>query len=241
MNVVGYLRVSTEGQADAFGLDVQRQTIFDYCAKHDLNLVAVFHDETSGTHGLEHRIGLAQALGMIPDPAETLLIPRLDRLARDLVMSEQLLREVWDAGGDVISCAEGEGNLRDDPNDPSRALIRQVLGAVAAYERSMIVLRMKRGRLAKKARGGYASGAPPYGYRADGHGNLVPEPAQQEGLAIIKAMHAEGASYRTIATELNRRGIPTKRGLVGSWFPSTVSACVNRKTPVDSSTDWRIV
>lgn len=240
MNAVGYLRVSTEGQADAFGLDVQRQTVEDYCAKHDLQLVAVFHDETSGTNGLEHRIGLAQALGMIPDPAEILVIPRLDRLARDLVMSEQLLREVWDTGGTVVSCAEGEGNLKDDPDDPSRALIRQVLGAVAAYERSMIVLRMKRGRLAKKARGGYASGAPPYGYRADGHGNLVPEPAQQEGLAIIKAMHGEGASYRQIAAELNRREVPTKRGKVGSWFPSTVSAAINRKVPVDSATDRRI-
>lgn len=240
MNAVGYLRVSTEGQADAFGLDVQRQTVEDYCAKHDLQLVALFHDETSGTNGLEHRIGLAQALGMIPDPAEILVIPRLDRLARDLVMSEQLLREVWDSGGTVVSCAEGEGNLKDDPDDPSRALIRQVLGAVAAYERSMIVLRMKRGRLAKKARGGYASGAPPYGYRADGHGNLVPEPAQQEGLAIIKAMHAEGASYRQIAAELNRREVPTKRGKVGSWFPSTVSAAINRKVPVDSATDRRI-
>ena len=240
MNAVGYLRVSTEGQADAFGLDVQRQTVEDYCAKRDLQLVAIFHDETSGTHGLEHRIGLAQALDLIPDPATTLVIPRLDRLARDLVMSEQLLREVWDAGGEVISCAEGEGNLKDDPNDPSRALIRQVLGAVAAYERSMIVLRMKRGRLAKQARGGYASGAPPYGYRADGHGNLVPEPAQQEGLAIIKAMHGEGASYRQIAAELNRRGIPTKRGMVGSWFPSTVSAAIRRKVPVDSATDRRI-
>jgi DNA invertase Pin-like site-specific DNA recombinase len=240
MNVVGYLRVSTEGQADAFGLDVQRQTVEDHCAKHDLQLVGVFHDETSGTHGLEHRIGLAQALNLIPDPATILVIPRLDRLARDLVMSEQLLREVWDAGGEVISCAEGEGNLKDDPNDPSRALIRQVLGAVAAYERSMIVLRMKRGRLAKQARGGYASGAPPYGYRADGHGNLVPEPAQQEGLAIIKAMHGEGASYRQIAAELNRRGIPTKRGMVGSWFPSTVSAAIRRKVPVDSATDRRI-
>jgi DNA invertase Pin-like site-specific DNA recombinase len=155
-------------------------------------------------------------------------------------MSEQLLSEVWNAEGDVISCAEGEGNLRDDPNDPSRALIRQVLGAVAAYERSMIVLRMKRGRLAKKARGGYASGAPPYGYRADGQGNLVPDRAQQEGVALIRAMREEGASYRTIADELNRRKIPTKRGLVGSWFPSTVSACVRRKPPVDSSTDWRI-
>lgn len=240
MNAVGYLRVSTEGQADAFGLDVQRQTVEDYCAKHDLQLVAIFHDETSGTHGLEQRIGLAQALELIPDQAQMLVIPRLDRLARDLVMSEQLLREVWDADGTVVSCAEGEGNLHDDPNDPSRALIRQVLGAVAAYERSMIVLRMKRGRLAKKARGGYSTGAPPYGYKADGHGNLVPDPAQQEGLAVIHAMHSEGASYRQIAAELNRRGVPTKRGLVGSWFPSTVSAAIRRQVPVDSSTDRRI-
>jgi DNA invertase Pin-like site-specific DNA recombinase len=228
MEAVGYLRVSTEGQADAYGLDVQRQTVEEYCAQNGMTLVAIFHDETSGTNGLEHRIGLAQALALIPDEAQTLVIPRLDRLARDLVMSEQLLSEVWNAGGEVVSCSKGEGDLRNDPNDPSRALIRQVLGAVAAYERSMIVLRMKRGRLAKKAKGGYAAGAPPYGYRSDGNGNLVPEPAEQEGLALVLAMVSEGASYRLVASELNRRGIPSKRGKVGSWFPSTVSSIVRR-------------
>ena len=52
------------------------------------------------------------------------------------------------------------GYLGDDPDDPSRTLIRQVLGAVSQYERSMIALRLRSGRRRKAQHGGYAFGAP---------------------------------------------------------------------------------
>jgi hypothetical protein len=59
------------------------------------------------------------------------------RLAGDLVLQEQLLAEVW-RSGELLSTAGGEAHLHDDP---SRRLIRQVLGAVSEYERAMIALR----------------------------------------------------------------------------------------------------
>ena len=45
-------------------------------------------------------------------------------------------------------------------------MIRQVLGAVAEYERSMVVLRLRNGRRRKAEMGGYASGAPAFGFEA---------------------------------------------------------------------------
>ena len=57
---------------------------------------------------------------------------RLDRLARDLIVQETVLAEVKRLGGEVFSTSAAEaGYLSDDPDDPSRKLIRQVLGAVA--------------------------------------------------------------------------------------------------------------
>lgn len=77
------------------------------------------------------------------------------------------MAEVRRLGGEVETCAAGEaGYLADEPDDPSRRMIRQVLGAVAEYEWSMIALRLRAGRRAKHLRGGYAYGAPRYGTRA---------------------------------------------------------------------------
>jgi hypothetical protein len=69
--------------------------------------------------------------------------------------------------------------LRDDPHDPTRKLIRQVLGAVSEFERSLIKLRLQRGRALKAERGGFAFGAPPFGFGAEG-GELVPVDREQE-------------------------------------------------------------
>jgi DNA invertase Pin-like site-specific DNA recombinase len=67
----------------------------------------------------------------------------------------------------VFSTSAGEAAyLEDDPGDPARKVIRQVLGAVAEYERSMIALRLRSGRAGKAQAGGFAYGAPPYGYAA---------------------------------------------------------------------------
>jgi DNA invertase Pin-like site-specific DNA recombinase len=68
----------------------------------------------------------------------------------------------------VFSTAGGEADLRDDDADPSRKLVRRILGAVAEYERELLLLRLRRGRQLKAARGGYAGlGSPPYGWRAE--------------------------------------------------------------------------
>src|SRR5207244_2593385 len=99
-----------------------------------------------------------------------LVVYRLDRLARDLVLQEQLLSEVWRMHGVVCSTSPSEDAYLapdDAGDDPSRALIRQILGAVAQYERGMIRLRLRQGKARKVARGGYAGGAPPFGFRAE--------------------------------------------------------------------------
>ena len=131
---------------------------------------------------------------------------RLDRLARDLVLQEQLLAEVWRMGATVSSTAAGEdAYLNDDPGDPSRRLIRQVLGAVSDYERAMVRLRLATGRRHKADAGGYAYGAPPFGFRSDG-GQLVPRLEEQPALALITELHrARSQQGRRAYAALRRR------------------------------------
>lgn len=211
MRAIGYLRVSTDEQAEhGAGLDIQRDAITAYCAEHDIELAATFADEgISGKEGLDARLALADALAEL-GPGIELVIYRLDRLARDLMLQETLLAEAWRTGGTVASCSATERVYcqPDSPDDPARRLIRQVLGAVADYERSVIAQRMRNGRRRMLAAVGYAGGPQPYGYTDD---------AERQVLADVTTMRLAGMTWELVAAHLNyterfkRNGAPWTR------------------------------
>jgi DNA invertase Pin-like site-specific DNA recombinase len=225
MRLVGYLRVSTEGQAeDGYGLDVQRTELSKWAKSSGHRIVAWTQDAgVSGAKGLDCRFGLADAIDKVEArECDGIAVYRLDRLARDLVLQEQLLADVRRKGGRIFTASAAESHyLDDDANDPSRQLIRQVLGAVSGYERSMIALRMSRGRARKAHQGGYAYGAPPFGMQATDR-ELVEHPVERETTARIVELRAGGASLRAIVDTLASEGRPAKRG--GAWHPRTVQA-----------------
>lgn len=229
MRVVGYLRVSTDRQAEeGLGLAVQEQSIRSWARAEGHSITSMYRDEgLSGSNGIETRVGLGGALNALRDAkAEGLVVYRLDRLARDLVLQEQLLAEVRRMGGRVFSTSLAEtGYLDDDPDDPSRKLIRQVLGAVSEYERSMITLRLRSGRSRKAQEGGYAGGRPPLGFRAEGR-ELVRDEQEQAAIERIMDLHAAGASLRSIAQTLSTEGFATRRG--GQWHSMTVGRVLER-------------
>jgi DNA invertase Pin-like site-specific DNA recombinase len=230
MRVSAYLRVSTDRQADdGLGLDVQEQAIKKWTKDngHILARVRYVDAGISGARELENRPALLDALAAIRDKAIAgLVVYRLDRLARDLVIQEQLLAEVRRLQGHVFTTSAAEaGYLLDDPDDPSRRLIRQVLGAVNEYERSMIALRLRSGRKRKAETGGFAYGSPAFGYRAENR-ELVPDDDEQLVLARITALHRDGRSLREIAAALTAEGFRPKRS--DRWHPQSLSRIVAR-------------
>lgn len=225
--VVAYGRVSTHEQTNGMGLTVQREAVEAWCADRGFTL-AGWHTDAgeSGSNGLATRTGLARALAALKDPdVDGMVVYRLDRLARDLVLQEQLLAEIWSHGAELWSTMPAECDLRNDPDDPSRKLIRQILGAVAEYEREIITLRMKAGRRAKHEAGGFAYGRPPYGWRPE-RGQLVPVPAEQEVIAHIRRLVSIGGTPGGIAAALNADGVPAPRG--AQWHRSAVRRILAR-------------
>jgi DNA invertase Pin-like site-specific DNA recombinase len=182
----------------------------------------------SGSNGLADRVALAEALEALRiRRAVGLVVYRLDRLARDLMIQEQLLAEIRRMDAKVFSTSKGEdAYLVDDPDDPSRRFIRQVLGAVSEYERAMISLRLRSGRRRKAATGGFAYGSPPMGFRAEGR-ELVPDEAEQTAVARILELRGEGRSLREIAEVLDGEDIRSKRG--GRWHPQTIGRVLERR------------
>lgn len=220
---IGYVRVSTQEQvASGGGLGIQRKAIENYARENTLRLTAILSDEgESGTNGLDTRRGLASALALLEDgEAKTLVVYRLDRLARDLGLQEVTLSRLQKAGCQVRSVTEAD----IDTDDPTRVLVRQLLGAVAQYEGALIRGRMASGRAAKRARGGWVGGAVPYGYRADS-AELVPDPFEQEGINLARSLRAAGQSLRQIGHALVENGFPPKRS--SHWSPTAVRSLLS--------------
>lgn len=225
MKVIGYVRVSTDRQADkGSSLATQEKSIRAWAKTNGHRLLSVERDEgVSGANGLASRAGLPIALAALEDgKADALVVYRLDRLARDLLVQETVIGRLGRKGRPVISVTEPEA----ESDDATRVLVRQVLGAIAEYERKVIAARTQAGKAAKRARGGYAGdGSPAFGQRADG-GRLVDHDEEQATLERIRELHDAGDSLRAIATTLEAEGHRPKRG--ARWHPESLRRIVAR-------------
>jgi DNA invertase Pin-like site-specific DNA recombinase len=229
VQLAGYLRVSTDKQAEhGLGIEIQEAAIRKWARSETHRIKLWFRDEgVSGSNGLDARDELPKALGALRDgEVAGVVVYRLDRLARDLVLQEQLLAEIRRMGELYSTSASEADYLRDDPDDPSRALIRQILGAVNEYERSMIKLRLRSGRRRKAEKGGYAYGAPPFGTEARDRG-LVRIPEEWATVERIRDLRSSGESLRGICTVLESEGRTTKRGGT-RWHPAVVAKVLGR-------------
>jgi DNA invertase Pin-like site-specific DNA recombinase len=232
MKFVAYTRVSTEQQADeGLGLEVQEADCRAWAKEHRHKIVAVATDAgRSGADTLVERPGLAEALGLVrAGKAQGIVVQRLDRLARDVVLQEQLFAELVHQHAQLHSTSPTEdAHLEDDPNDPTRALVRQVLGSIAMYERQMIRVRLAAGIIAKRSAGGFTGGRPPYGWRAYGR-ELEKDPAEQVILRKMLTLARAGKGGWLIANEFNAKGIPARSG--GLWYAGGVNVIVARNLP----------
>jgi DNA invertase Pin-like site-specific DNA recombinase len=229
MRLAGYLRVSTDLQAEqGMGLDIQRRGIRSWAKANGHRIVSWHSDEgISGSNGIDTREGLHDALTAVDTGSvQGLVVYKLDRLARKLTVQEATLARIWTAGGSAFAVDIGE-IPQDDPDDPMRTALRQMIGVFAQLERGMIAARLRAGRRLKAERGGYAGGAPKYGFVAVA-GELTPNEAEQAVVARILSMHQQGLGTRPIAATLNDEGLTAKRG--GAWSSAQVARVVRAGT-----------
>jgi DNA invertase Pin-like site-specific DNA recombinase len=210
-----YLRVSSQNQIDGDGYERQRDAIVRYCKVNALTVVGWYREQETGT--VQERPELARLMVDLESNGhgiKTVIIERLDRLARDLMVQEAIIQDLRRHRIELISAAEGPDLAS---GDPPRKLIRQVLGAVAEYDKTMLVLKLRAARQRKRIKTGKCEGAKRYG-----------EDSEEEQAIIrkIRAMRRnkrggrKGATLQEIADRLNAEGIPTKRGK--NWAPAQV-------------------
>lgn len=224
MKLKAYIRVSGKSQVDGYGLDIQLSDIARAAERLGAELEGVCSDEgVSGTLEALDREGLACAIdGVREDEADGIIVGNLTRLARALTVQEAALALVWQAGGRVFSADSGE-IMADDPDDPMRTAIRQILGVMAQLDRATIALRLRKGREAKAASGGYAGGAPKYG-KVAANKSLIDMDHEQRIIVLTNEMRRNGMTLRDIADRLNTMGVKTKQGK--TWHPQSVSRTI---------------
>lgn len=210
-----YLRVSSAGQVDGDGFPRQRAAIEAYARAHNMRIVRFFQEEgVSGTKDLENRPALQEMmLALLSNGVRTVLVEKLDRLARDLMVQEAIVGDMRKRGFELISVAEPD--LCSD--DPSRKLVRQIFGAIAEYDRCMIVLKLRGARQRMRARTGRCEGRKPYGARE----------GEQEVINRIVELRKNGLNYSNIADKLNALGVRARNG--GVWYPANVSRVLERE------------
>lgn len=212
-----YMRCSGMGQDDGDTWDRQSSKIARFQEERGFPAVC-FYREPGVCGALEDRPILAQMmLDIEENGTELVIVEKLDRLARDLMTQENILRDLRRRGCELISVEEPD--LCSD--DPSRTVIRQIIGAIAEYDRKMIVSRTRAARERIRGRGIRCEGRKPFGFHPD-------KPFEADVLAKIREMAEAGLTFARIAGKLNSAKIPPRHGAF--WFPATVARIVKRQT-----------
>jgi DNA invertase Pin-like site-specific DNA recombinase len=225
MRIAGYVRVSTKRQTKGESLDAQEEAIRTWADEAGHEVVAIYRDAgRRGALDAADRPGLLAALGAIEDgEADALVVLNLGRLARALHVQEAVLSQVWEADGRTYEAGPDREVLQDDPDDPMRTFVRQVMGAAHQLEAAQIRQRLQGARRRKAGRGGYVGGRVRYGWRVEGEGRsaqLVEVEAEQEVLKRMRELHRQRVPLRRIAVMLNADGIPAKQG--GPWRHTSI-------------------
>lgn len=210
-----YLRVSGMAQLDGDGFERQLITCQHYADSHDIEIVEVFREEgVSGTTEIDGRKALPAMLAALEaNGVKIVLIEKLDRLARDLLIQETILLDMQKHGYTLISALEPDLCL----TDPSRVLMRHIFGAIAQYDKTMIVLKLNAGRQRMRDRGERCEGRKPYGDR----------PGESDTLQMMRELRAKGTTFAQIAEALNGAGTTARSG--GPWFAQTVHKILARQ------------
>lgn len=219
-NFVAYFRVSTAKQGrSGLGLEAQQEAVHRYLNGGQWSLIAGLVEVESGKRN--DRPKLAEALRLCRLHRATLIIAKLDRLARNTAFIANLM----ESGVDFVAVDFPQANK----------LTVHILAAVAEHEAAMISKRTKDALAAAKARGvklggdpaslsgqaqkGALASAKTRGEKASAHATDI--------LPMIDHMRVSGASLRQMAAELTAKSIPTARGGSG-WTAMAVKRLLDR-------------
>jgi DNA invertase Pin-like site-specific DNA recombinase len=205
--VIGYVRVSTDKQADeGISLDAQQSALRAYAGLYSLEIVEMIVDAGESAKSL-NRPGLTRAIDMLArGEADGLLVAKLDRLTRSVRDLGDLIATVF-AKAALLSVGE-----QIDTRSAGGRLVLNVLASVSQWEREAIGERTATAMRHMRERGEYTGGRAPWGHTLADDGTLVANPAEVAVVDRAKALRATGLPLAKVASHLADEGMFARNG-----------------------------
>lgn len=220
---VVYTRFSPRRKAEeSESCEVQRDYCEKYAAANGMEIAAVFDDpDVSGAD--EFREKLWQSIEAL-EKGGVLLVYKRDRLARNVYLSEQINRAVERKGATIEAVT---GDVKGESAEVK--MIRQVLAAIAEYERKMIASRTKHAMRWHMAQGKRMGRECPYGWMPDpaDAARMVPCQRELDVIDEIREMSRNGTNPHAISVWLNANRAEYSRH--GRWNPNMVRKILARQ------------
>lgn len=223
------------------GLEVQKAAIKRWAAYQGLPDPEMFADEGISGATTDNRPAFKEAVGrgLRCGTESVLVVYKLDRLGRSALDVQETLAVLLDAGVRVVCIADGV----DSGNGMGATILRlltSILSAFAELEKESIRTRLLDGKVRAKAEDRACGPCPPYGWkRPDPKSKqLVPDELEQEAVATIQHLHAQGFTYRKVAKLMN--GTCLKPRSRGEWTSRTVYRVLHKDRPGRRSRTQRI-
>ena len=221
--IIAYLRVSTHLQGlDGYGIAAQRDAVDRFARGFGCAIVAEYAEvETGRKDHLRNRPQLLRAVAHAKRSKALLVIARLDRLARSVLVTSQLL----ESNVEFVAC--------DNPH--ANRLTIQILAAMAEHEGRLISERTKAGLAAARARGvvfppgrGFTLEEMRRGQRASAiERKRVTAECYADLVPIVRDLRDQGKALTAVAEALNALGQRTQRG--NAWDASGVQRFLKRE------------
>ena len=202
---VSYLRVSTQKQGySGLGLEAQKEIIQNHL--HETTPITEFIEVESGRK--KDRPKLKEALDLCRKTGATLIVAKLDRLARNVSFLSNLL----ESDVEIIFCDFPQANK----------MVLHILSAISQYEAELTASRTKSALAAKRARG-FKLGNPEH--LMDKHQQAIQNsimtcktkadnnPNNKRAVAMLRTLVKEEHSLKEMADILNREGFVTSKGV----------------------------
>lgn len=228
-----YLRTSsaTNVGVDKDSAKRQREAIAIFAKRAGYEMLDEFYDEAiSGADSLESRPGFTAMLERIEaNGCKTIIVETASRFARDLMVQEVGYAKLRERDIELIA-ADSPGSFQDD--GPTAKLVRQVLGAVAEFDKVMTVAKLRgaRERMRKTGKVKMLDGK-----RGKCEGRKALHETAPEAVLMAKRLrrasplNGERMSLQRIAEHLAEAGYVNERGKL--YNPKSVMTMVNGPRP----------
>ena len=222
---VAYYRTSsaTNVGTDKDSQQRQRDAVLACARARGLDIVREFYDAAvSGADAVDIRPGFAEMLQyMLSNGARTIIVENASRFARDLIVQETGYQMLKVKGICLVAADSPDSFLSDTP---TAALIRQILGAVAQFDKATLVNKLRGARDRKSAT---------LGRRIEGNPNWKHQP--QAHVAAARTASARGLSLRAISAELAASGClnHSSKPYGAQSIARMIRACLTLPAPVD--------